>query len=174
MHLQGELRYAAGAGWRAVEIPYAGDKLAMDIVLPDGTNPPDATMAGQAIEALRNAHAAFVDLALPKFRFTWQSDLVRLLRQLGVRAAFSAADFSGITTQDSLSINVVQHQALIDVNEYGTEAAAATGVGMGVSGIVVPPSRVTFTVDHPFLLAVVDTADGLPFFLGRVNDPAQG
>jgi serpin B len=108
-----------------------------------------------------------VRLTLPRFRVEAGFHLIPELRRLGVERAFGpSADFSGITTEEPLYIAEVAHQAYIDVNEHGTEAAAATGVAVAAMAIMRP---VTMTVDHPFLFAITDTATDLPLFLGQVS-----
>jgi serpin B len=98
-----------------------------------------------------------------------------VLRQLGIDAAFTDhADFSGITLQERLLISAVAHQAYIDVDEQGTEAAAATAVTMRPMAAVRAPEPVTMIVDRPFLFAIIEVASGLPLFLGQVRRPAAG
>ena len=117
-----------------------------------------------------------VNLALPRFRVTSGFALRPLLAALGMPLAFSPdADFSGITTAQRLRIDEVAHKAYIDVNEEGTEAAAATAVIMKASARFMntePPVEVI--VDRPFLFAITDMESGLPLFLGRVTDPTAG
>jgi serpin B len=116
-----------------------------------------------------------VSLVLPKFRMTSALDLVPVLTGLGARLAFTrAADFSGITPAEPLHIGAVAHKAYIDVDEQGTEAAAATAVTMALSRAVFGGTPVEVIVDRPFLYAITDTASGLPLFLGRVADPSAG
>jgi len=115
-----------------------------------------------------------VALALPKFRQRTSAGLIPVLRQLGVEDAFTdAADFSGITTAEQLLISAVVHQAYIDVNEHGTEAAAATAVAMRRLSVRQEPTPIPFTVDRPFLFAIIDQTAGLPLFLGQVTRPGQ-
>jgi serine protease inhibitor len=80
------------------------------------------------------------------------------------------ADFSGITGKRDLHIDHVIHQAVIDVNEEGSEAAAATAVVMGIKSMSFDP---VFQADHPFIFAIIHQATGLVLFLGRVADPMQ-
>jgi serpin B len=98
-----------------------------------------------------------------------------VLRQLGVQAAFTArADFTGITGAARLLVDAVAHKAFIDVDEQGTEAAAATAVSFRPLAVFRGPPPVTMTVDRPFLYAIVHVPAGLPLFLGQVSHPAQG
>jgi serpin B len=169
-----EGRYASGSGWQAVELPYFGGSLAMTIVVPDDLvafeHGLDAALFAQITAGLR---AATVDLTLPRFKVETKSDLVSALATMGMPLAFDPgrADFSGITTQERLSIESVVHQANIAVDEKGTEATAATAVVMAVASLA-PIQPVTLHVDRPFLFAVRDTNTGAILFLGRVVDPS--
>jgi len=177
MRQTAQFGYCRGDGYQAVVLPYAGERLAMAVVLPDGRL---ATLADRlATTGLRDALAAArrtqLRLALPRFRLQTQIQLKATLRQLGVVRAFSAddADFSGITTEEFLYIDEVVHKAYIDVDEHGTEAAAATAVVLRMLAAFSPAEPpVTVTVDRPFLFAIVDTASWVPLFLGNVMNPA--
>jgi serpin B len=179
MHRTGGLDYLRGPGYQAVTLPYAGRLLTMAVILPDGPlGPLEETLTAHGTAGLLTGMAPQqVRLALPRFRATASFSLEPFLKSLGVAAAFDRyqADFSGITTAGQLFISAAVHKAYIDVDEQGTEAAAATGVAIGARMAVVqerPP--VVVTVDRPFLFAITDAATGLPLFLGRVADPAAG
>ena len=110
---------------------------------------------------------------MPRFRLAAAFDLIPVLRRLGVEQAFSRqADFSGITEAERLLINAVAHKAYVDVDERGTEAAAATAIAFRPTAAFRAPTPVTMTVDRPFLFAIVDTQTGLPLFIGQVSHPA--
>jgi serpin B len=179
MHANMRLGYQQGAGYQAVLLPYKNGPLAMAIVLPDGPLsrfPLDGLggLSGVLGGLLGGAEEYQVDLRLPKFTITSACLLRDTLAALGVRLAFSDdADFSGISDTESLHISEVVHQAFIDVDEEGTEAAAATAVVFLRAAFVrqPPAKRVVFTADRPFLFAVVDTRTGLPLFLGQFTRP---
>jgi serpin B len=172
MHTGSGLPYAAGPGWRAVELPYVGGKLAMLVIVPDDLAAFEGTLDGEALDRITGALASnHVDLALPKFGAESKVALGSVLAALGMPTAFTdAADFSGITTQEPLLISAVIHQANIDVDEKGTTAAAATAVVMVATGAPLEP--VTLTVDRPFLFALRDVETGAVLFLGRIADPS--
>ena len=195
MRLGARLRYLRGDGFQAVGLPYAGSRLGLLIVLPDGPpgagrpgadspgggrpggGPPGIGPGSGGLERLLARLAPRqVNLALPRFRVTSGFALRPLLAALGMPLAFSPdADFSGITTAQRLRIDEVAHKAYIDVNEEGTEAAAATAVIMKASARFMntePPVEVI--VDRPFRFAITDLRSGLPLFLGRVTDPTAG
>jgi len=146
----------------------------MAVVLPDG---PVATLgpalAAGGVRGLLAGTARYqVTLALPRFRLESAFDLVPVLRQLGVRQAFTPdADFGGITEAARLAINAAAHKAYIDVDEQGTEAAAATAVSFRPTAAFRAPEPVEMTVDRPFLFAIVHGPAGLPLFLGQVSRP---
>ena len=174
MHGTATRDYLRGDGYQAVLLPYRDIGLAMAVLLPDGPLSelrPRVAAAGLP-GLLAGAARHRVTLALPRFRLESRFALVPALRRLGVIAAFgSEADFSGITGAGPLWISEVVHQAYIDVDENGTEAAAATATVMrGMAAIQAPPP-VTVIVDRPFLFAILDRATGLPVFTGQVSQP---
>lgn len=177
MRLTENLRYLRDDGYQAVLLPYRGGRLAMTIVLPDGPlDPPPADLAARLGALTRRGTSRQVTLALPRFRQEREFRLIPALRQLGIRQAFQpgAADFTAITTAEPLSIGAVAHKAYIDVDEHGTEAAAATAVAVAFMAAVRPVAPpVTMTVDHPFLFAITDTPTGLLLFLGQVTRPGD-
>jgi len=177
MRLRERLRYLRGDGYQAVELPYAGQRLGMVIVLPDGPLAPVESRLGRdgLARLLAGLAARQVTLALPRFRVTSQFSLAPALSALGMPLAFtSRADFTGITTAERVHISDVVHQAYLDVDEQGTEAAAATAVVIRAAArVMMPDPPVEMTVDRPFLFGITELASGRPLFLGRVTDPAM-
>jgi serpin B len=113
-----------------------------------------------------------VDLVMPKFKVETRADLGDVLEAMGMGLAFSPeADFSGITGARDLHIGFVVHQANIDVDENGTEAAAATAVGFDTSGG--GPEPFVVRADRPFFFALRDVPTGAILFLGSVTDPSK-
>jgi len=162
-----------GDGWQALQLPYAGRRIAMTIVLPDEGRLPDveADVASGGLPAmLAAARPAGAAVTLPRWTFRTDAPLKDALTALGMPTAFDPgrADFTGMTTESRLYITAVLHQAFIAVDEEGTEAAAATAVVMGETSA---PVLVPFTVDRPFLFVIHDVEHGTPLFLGRVADP---
>jgi serpin B len=172
MHVGEGLPYAAGTGWRAVEIPYVGGSLAMTVIVPDDLAAFEQALTADQLASITTGLAERpVSLTLPKFSIETKAQLADVLAALGMPTAFSdAADFSGITTAEQLAISEVIHQANIDVDEKGTEAAAATAVVMRATAMPVEP--LTVRVDRPFLFALRDVPTGAVLFLGRVGDPS--
>jgi serpin B len=169
--------YVQGDGYQAVLLPYTGGSLAMAVILPDG--PLAAlrpTLAARGLGSmLAGTSRHQVTLSLPRFRVESAFDLIPALRRLGVKEAFTGeADFSGITEAEPLQIGTVAHKAYVDVDEQGTEAAAATAVAFLAAAALRSPPPVTMVVDRPFLFAIVHTATGLPLFLGQVSHPRSG
>ena len=166
--------YRRGDGYQTVMLPYRGGRLAMAVVLPDG---PLATLrpviaAGGLPGLLAGTSRYQVTLSMPRFRLETGFDLVPVLRRLGVRQAFTdRADFTGITEAERLMINAVAHKAYVDVDEQGTEAAAATAITFRPTAAFRAPEPVTMTVDRPFWFAIIHTPTGLPLFVGQVRHP---
>jgi serpin B len=167
--------YATGPGWQAVDLRYAGSELAMAIVVPDlgRLDTVERGLDGPATARLLTGFAdANIELGLPKWTFRTNAGLADILAALGMPTAFSeGADFSAMTTQERVHIGAVQHEAFIAVDEEGTEAAAATAVVMEASAGRAPSSKVTLTVDRPYLFLIYDVATAIPLFVGRVADP---
>ncbi len=172
MSLSHELAYAEGDGWRAVELPYAGGSLALDVIVPDDLAALQSSMTAGRLESITAALAPrHVELRLPRFAVQTETDLAKTLALMGMPLAFDEqrADFSGMTVDEALHISAVIQQANIKVDEKGTEASAATAVAIAATGL--PMDTVSLTVDRPFLFVLRDLPTGAPLFLGRVVDP---
>jgi serpin B len=172
------LPYATGNGWQAVELPYMRDELAMLLIVPDAGRFAEVesglatALLDDVVKQLGSGYQ--VSLTMPKFQFRTQTSLNQTLAVLGMTTAFDPdlADFSGMTAQERLFISDVIHEAYIDVDEEGTEAAAATAVVMRLTSAM-PGEYVTLDIDRPFLFAIRDRATGALLFLGRVTDPTK-
>lgn len=157
--------YAEGDGWRSVAIPYVGGAHLV-VIVPDDLTATEQNLTPELLEAAATGQAP-ADVTLPKFSITSELDLIPVLRALGVTDAFDPlADLSRIDGRKDLFVSAVVHQATVDVDEQGTEAAAATAAVVSLSSR--PPSIV---IDKPFLLAIRDDATGAILFTGRVTDP---
>jgi serpin B len=169
------MAYARGGGWQAVELPYAGDKLAMLVLVPDEGGlaaVEDELTRGLLDRAVGALAPANVVLQLPKWDIETRVELSQVLAALGMPTAFTDdADFTGMTTDEPLHISFVVHQANITVDEAGTEAAAATAVGVATTAAPAE-EPIPVTVDRPFAYALRDRETGAILFLGRVTSPA--
>lgn len=178
MHTNRKLQYTATDDLQAVELPYSGHRLSIVVLLPKEGRTIDAveqSLDASKLQALVGTFADYlVDLSLPKFKFTSQASLSNTLSTMGMPDAFSsAADFSGMTSSERLGISEVIHKAFIDVNEEGTEAAAATAVMMRAMSAPRPQpiEKVVFKADHPFLFVIRENISGCVLFMGRVSNP---
>ena len=170
-------KYADTEEMQIVQLPYAGDDLSMIILLPreiDGLPQLETILSLENLdEWLLSLHKRNVIVHLPRFKITSQFSLAQTLASMGMSDAFDAnnADFSGMDGTRSLFISAVVHKAFVDVNEEGTEAAAATGVVVGVTSVPAPPP--IFKADHPFIFFIRDNDSGSVLFFGRVADPTE-
>ena len=161
---------ASGPGWQSARIAYAGDRLAMTVVLADD---PDALVAdGTLVEVIGAGPTGPVDLTMPRWTFRVQSPLEDALAELGMPTAFvpGGADLSAMTREERLFVSAVLHEVFIAVDERGTEAAAATAVV--VTATSAGPTPGVLVLDRPFLFVIHDVAHGTPLFIGRVGDPS--
>lgn len=163
-----------GDGWQAARLPYAGQTLAMTVVLPDPGRLDTvesllASPRGMA-DVLTGGRRTTLNLRLPKWTFRTQAQLNNALSELGMPTAFSdGADFTPMTDEDlDLFISDVLHEGFIAVDEKGTEAAAATAVVIRERSATTSES---FHVDRAFVFVIHETEHGTPLFVGRVNDP---
>jgi len=175
MNQTGQFNYMETESFQALELPYVDDELSMIILLPkefDGLDEFEKTLTvgdlSKWLDELRNRE---VIVSIPKFKMTSQFGLASVLESMGMIEAFSAnADFSGMNGRRDLFISAVIHKAYVDVNEEGTEAAAATAVTMKLTSI--GPTRIpVFCADHPFLFLIRDNHTGSILFIGRVMNP---
>jgi serine protease inhibitor len=168
-----ELRVHETDGALSIAIPYKGG-MALVVTMPKGDASFDATQRALLGETLdwTGWTSQDLDLGLPTFSFDAEIDLPASMEALGMKKAFvvGAADFSGMSPralEDDMYIAAAVQKSFITLTEKGTEAGAATAVSLGVKGI---PRQVAF--DRPFWFAIVD-GQGVPLFLGTVEDPSQ-
>ena len=167
--------YLKGSGFEAVELPYDGYELSMVILMPDKgqldafETEVDAELLQQTFADLQRTRIA---LTMPKFKLETSFGLNSALKALGMDAAFDPqeADFSGMDGLRDLFITDAIHKAFVDVDESGTEAAAATAIVMNTTSMPAEPIQVV--VDRPFLFLIRDGQTGTVLFLGRVVNPA--
>jgi len=171
MHLEEQFQHARINGLGLLRLPYSREKLAMYILLPGEGENLDAIIHVLDDASWNNLKSELVEkevaLAMPRYRMEYGVKLLNnVLSKMGMGLAFtSQADFSGIAPENFISR--ILHKAVIEVNEEGSEAAAATIVEEKV-GISEP---VEFIVDRPFLFAIADDRTGSILFLGKVAEP---
>ena len=171
MAQENSFAYARDRDVQVIELPYGGD-LSMVVVLPDGAGDLPAVerkVARHYADWLAALRPTLVNLWLPRWTFTSRLDLGTPLGAAGMPLAFTpSADFSGISAEP-LFIDEVVQEAFIEVNETGTEAAAATAVGVTATSLELPAEKPKiFHADHPFLYLIRDRKTGVVLFLGRV------
>jgi serpin B len=170
-------RYAEKESLQVLELPYVGEDLSMVVLLPgkiDGLPELETYLTpGRLMHWTAGLRKQKVQVFLPKFKMTSQFRLDQTLTAMGMRDAFDPgkANFAGMDGQRNwLYIGAVIHKAFVDVNEEGTEAAAATAVAMRIK-MARPPSPM-FRADHPFIFLIRDNKTGSILFIGRVLDPS--
>ena len=177
MNQKHEFKYMENESFQALELPYAGDELSMVIFLPrkaDGLAEFEKSLTASNLAAWTPKLAQReVNVFLPKFRMTWYFRLDKVLPSMGMVDAFDRlrANFSAMTTQEALMIAAVLHKAFVDVDEKGTEAAAATAVIMAPKAA--PARAPVFRADHPFAFVIRDVRSGSVLFAGRLSEPEQ-
>lgn len=173
-NLPATLKYMAGNGFQAVELPYVGERASMLVLLPDPGLFTDfeASLDGDRLnDILGGLQERTVALTFPKFSFEQALSLSGTLKNMGMPAAFDpgAADFSAMDGQGQLYISAIFHKAFVAVDEQGTEAAAATSVIMAPTSIM--EIEVNLLVDRPFIFLIIDREGGSILFVGRFVQP---
>jgi serpin B len=177
MHQTHHFGYVDGGSFQLLEMPYEGHQLSMVVLLPkkpDGLPALEKTLNAAAVDGwLRKKGEHQVEVTLPKFTFSAGVELKKTLAAMGMARAFTPgkADFSGMNGREDLVLDAVIHQAFVAVDEHGTEAAAATAVGVRATAMPLPMRPVVFRADHPFVFLIRDSDTGSILFLGRVTNP---
>jgi serpin B len=178
MHQKADFAYGETPDCRLLEMPYVGETLSMVVALPpedSSISELEERLTAERLERWLGAlRVREVDVFIPRFKLETKFSLTGDLGQMGMRDAFagSAADFSGMNGKKNLFVSDVIHKAYVEVNEEGTEAAAATGVVVGITAVTEPPP--VFRADRPFLFFIRHKPSGAILFLGRVMDPTAG
>jgi serpin B len=184
MHQTTQYAYADAGDVRLLQLPYRDEEIGMVVLLPrepDGLAALETQINAEQLAAwLATLATQRVELSLPKYRLAPAESigLSQELQALGMTDAFSdeRADFTGMADfppERRLYISDVFHKAFVEVDERGTEAAAATAVVMEeAAAVALPEDNIVFNVDHPFLFLIRDLRSGAILFLGRVADPS--
>ncbi len=169
-----EFNYGETKDLQILEMVYEGERFSMIILLPRNSELENVerTLSYEKIKYWKSLlKRTKVNVYFPKLTLNTKYNLNENLKKMGMNLAFSElADFSGMDGTNNLYIQVAIHQAFVDVNEEGTEAAGATGVAVGLKSI---PVFKIFCADRPFIFLIQDRATGIILFLGRVVNPKE-
>jgi serpin B len=176
MKVQEQFGYSVQTGFKALKMPYGRGKFGMTILLPEDGKTPDQLMSQLTPSmwaAIENSLKTTVktDVWLPRFKFNYGCNLEELLSSMGMSIAFTSgqADFSKINTIDDLYITKAIHKTFIEVNEEGTEAAAATLIAIGKTSA--GTSEPVFHATKPFLFFITEEDTQAILFVGKVENP---
>lgn len=166
-------------GFQMVELPYSYDNLCMYIILPknvDGINSLSKQINSENLRQWMDkmSNRVEINLSLPRFKITFDTTLSSTLKSLGMRDAFdvSASNFSKMSAANDLYVSEVYHKTFVEVNEEGTEAAAATGVVM-MPRCLMPMPPEPMVVDHPFIFMIYDKCSNSILFMGKIYNPKE-
>ena len=174
MKQQEDFKVYSGNGFSMAEFAYGQGNFVMDIILPDDKDGIASLLPQITDPAFKTwANGLYkreLNLSMPRYKFGFKKQLKDILTGMGMGIAFTdGADFTNIAETPPLLINDVTHQAFIETNEEGTEAAAATIVDIGLTSM--PPEPLVFNLDHAFLFIIRETTTNSIIFMGRVSDP---
>ncbi|MDR1487538.1 MAG: serpin family protein [Deltaproteobacteria bacterium] len=178
MNAKDHFNYFESTELQAIELPYAGEDLSMVILLPANEQSTltdlENSLNSEKLQSIVNGLAfAEVELSLPRFSLTWGTTSLRpALEKLGLGPAFGPnADYSKMTADSSNYLSDVLHKAFVEVNEEGTEAAAATGGMVRATAMELKPT--IFKADHPFIFLIQEKSTNSLLFIGRLAAPAE-
>jgi serpin B len=180
MHRRGHFRYGENDRLQLLALPYNGGQLEMVVLLPrsrDGIGPLESSLTSASLAAWTSGMwDQEVDVALPRFKMTSSFSLAQALTAMGLTDAFDPdrADFSGMDGRAHwLYLSAALHKAYIEVNEKGTEGAAATAMAVAARAVRLKEVLREFRADHPFLFLIRDSTTGSILFTGRVMKPGD-
>jgi serine protease inhibitor len=179
MKRTGLYNYGETGDFQMIELPYGNGSFSMTVLLPAGTKTIDDIVVSlnssnfaQWVGAMKRDSVVF---SFPRLKFEYSNELSKVLSTLGMKIAFTngAADFSGINNDPNLHITTVRHKTFVEINEDGTEAAAATSIEMQASICPAPsPHPIkSMDVNHPYLVIIRENATQSILFIGKVTDP---
>lgn len=178
MFNSGRYSYGETADFQIIKIPYQAHDLAMTIILPRTAAGLPAIEKNFSQKNLTDWKSKMlwreVHLSLPRFKVEYQFEPQKILRQMGIVDAFepAKADFSGISSEPMYVAKVI-HRAVVELNEEGTEAVAATAVSRNLISLVRPTPPEVFKADHPFLYLIHDLDYDTILFMGRLSNPEK-
>jgi len=179
MHRRGDMSYLSSDGTEGVLLPYVGEKFALVALLPpEGETPREMInnfSANKIWKLIKNKENKTINLSIPKFESNYEDSLIEELSNMGMKTAFDPnnADFSLMqkSRNKDLCISDVKHKTFIKVDEKGTEASAVTSIGIGATSAPMQIQELTF--DRPFVYGIVDLENGLPLFIGIIENPNE-
>ncbi len=176
MRQRGTYSYQEQPEFQAISLPYGNGRLSMNVFLPSTESSlktfHNSLTASNWEQWMKQFQEMEGEIVLPRFRVEYEASLNSALKTLGMRSAFDAqqADFGGMTSAKAF-ISDVKHKAFVEVNEEGTEAAAATSTEVRVVSMPIPTKTFRMVVNRPFFFAIRDNSTGLVLFVGSIVDP---
>lgn len=173
----GRYQYFQDENFQALRLPYGQGNLSLDLFLPAAGTSLSTFLAGLNQATWEQWMTRFQqkegEIKIPRVKLAYEATLNDPLQALGMAVAFAPgrADFSGMRQPRDLFLSEVKHKAILDLNEQGTEAAAATSIGVGVTSVMPPIEKFTFVANRPFLLSIRHQQSGAILFLGVVTEP---
>lgn len=175
MYAESDFEVGSGSNYNAVRLPYANGQFNMTLLIPKGQNTVDAVLDGITGEGWAKLNSGMVEqgitVGLPKFTLEYSAQLKTTLQGMGIKRAFSetTAQLGKINKAAQLYIDFVKQDAYLGIDEQGTEAAAVTTIGVGLTSAGPEPAR--FICDRPFGLVISENTSNTILFMGRIKNP---
>ncbi|HKI46394.1 MAG TPA: serpin family protein [Balneolales bacterium] len=174
MNMETVMPYNQSSGTQVLDMAYGDSVFTMTVILPPAGTSIDDFVANLTRDKLDNwigqLHNEKVNISIPKFKIDYTTDLNKVLSDMGMKVAFDPnnADFSNINPNEQLYISKVKQKSYVNVDEEGTEAAAATSVSIGVNAVISVP---VFRADRPFVYLIRERSSGTILFIGKMENP---
>ncbi|CAG5011818.1 hypothetical protein DYBT9275_05032 [Dyadobacter sp. CECT 9275] len=175
MYTKADLKAAAGTDYNAVQLPYGNGQFNMTLIIPKGDKKIGDIISGltagdwQDLQANRLSEQN-VEVGLPKFSLEYSANLNAVLEQMGIKKVFTdAAELGKINRSADLFVDFVKQDTYLAIDEKGTEAAAVTSIGIGLTSA--GPEKPRYVCDRPFGLIISEKTSNTILFMGRIMNP---
>lgn len=175
MYTQSDFKVAMGSTYNSIQLPYANGQFNMTLLIPNGSNTVSSVIAGlSAFEwsELQNTRLTTTgaEIGLPRFEMSYTAKLNNTLTKMGIQKVFTdAAELGKINRTASLLVDFVKQDTYLGIDEKGTEAAAVTTIGVGLTSA--GPNHSKFICDRPFVLVISEKTSNTILFMGRIMNP---
>ncbi|WP_138482532.1 serpin family protein [Dyadobacter bucti] len=175
MNVKSDFKSASNTTYNAVSLPYANGQFNLTLVIPNGQNTVDKVLKEMTAEEWNTLQStglrkAGINVGLPRFTLDYSADLNSTLDNMGIKKVFTgAAELGKINKTADLYVDFIKQDAYLGIDEKGTEAAAVTTIGIGLTSVTPEPPR--FICDRPFALIISENTSNTILFMGRIKNP---
>lgn len=173
MHQKDYFRYIRKESFKALQLCYSFEQVAMLVLLPherDGLATLEASLTASFVfELTSKMYRKNMKVVIPRFRLEYSKQLVPVFQKLGVNKVFSQeAELGGASDSEKIAVSNILHKTVLEVNEEGSDPAPASMISVNYCTTLFP--EIEFVADHPFVFVIYDISSSLILFMGRVDE----